>query len=261
MKIMKDQTLQQGILIMPEKVPRVKAPDEELAKDILKRYNEKYVNNKKYNKKARDVLNILKLEDGVLKYSSTLACIALAPIMDEMGLPLVDIVQAGNVLAVIPDAFSKIYVDLGSVLYSTGKNVPNEFYAESVEKQIKARGTELQFPTRIDFSGSSIKPASKAPYKIDIILGDANVVHAPELSKRRSFSRIENGRPVLDSNGNKTFYPGDSGLCRLFLVRYSDLDADNEDLANSDSYGRVVYSDEVAAQSLLKVSMLAGKSS
>ena len=248
---MKEQILQQGIPILPKEVQGVKTLDTETAKDIMNRFTEKYISSQsKYSKEAKDALTRhFELEDGVLKGSSTLTCTALSPIMDEMGLPLADIVSVGNALAVEPDAFRGIYVDLGSVLYSVG--APNEFYAKSIGKQIEDRGAELQFPMRIDFSGSSIKPNSKAPYKLDIVLGDANVVHAPELSKGGKFKQIVDGKPVFDRTGDKTLYVGSSGLSWFYLDRDLGLYSDGSGLAYSDSGGRVVHSDKVPMQSFV----------
>lgn len=250
---MKDQLLQQGIPIIPVEVQGVKTPDAETAKDIMNRFTEKYLSKDSgHSKEAKAALTrYFKLEDGVLKGSSTLTCTALSPIMDEMGLPLADIVSVGNALAVEPDAFRGIYVDLGYVLYSIGNGVPNEFYARSIGKQIEERGTELQFPIRIDFSGASIKPDLKAPYKLNVVLGDANVVHAPELSEGGKFKQIVDGKPILDQTGDKTLYVGSSGLSGFFLDRDLDLGSYSENLADSYSSGRVVHNDKVPMQSFV----------
>ena len=59
---------------------------------------------------------------------------------------------------------------------------------------------------------------------------------------RQKFNSVdENGVPIFDSKGKRTFYSSDEGLSRLYLGRGLSLGSSDDDLADSDVNGRVVF--------------------
>jgi len=113
--------------------------------------------------------------------------------------------------------------------------------AEEVEQ---ANGT-LKLPVMI--SGFDVKPwpEDKKGYGIDILRReDFKAIHDERLEgkyNRKTFSKVDElGLPLFDRKGQRTLYTRDQGLSRLYLNYVLDLGSYVEDLANSNSIGRVV---------------------
>jgi hypothetical protein len=135
------------------------------------------------------------------------------------------------------------YEDTGFVLRTADE--PNSYLAKNLMGQVKARNKKQKMPVMISLSGLGLEKDSSSPNGLSFKLkDDAEIIYAPILNKDGNFSSEDidekTGLPKKLGNGNRNLYTRNSGLFRLFLCWYLDLDSVNIDLAGSSDIGRVV---------------------
>ncbi len=139
--------------------------------------------------------------------------------------------------------FKGTYEDTGLVLRNGGN--PNIYLADYLMKQIKERGKK-RMPVMIPLKGLKLEKDSNSSYGLAFKLkDDAELISAPILNRDGKFNSEDidekTGLPKkFSSLGNRFLYTSDLGLSRLLLDWDLDLDSDWVNLADSDSYGRVV---------------------
>lgn len=130
---------------------------------------------------------------------------------------------------------------------------PNDHLARSLDKQLKSRNANIEYPVMIPLFGLQLQEDKDSFYGLSFILrDDAEVIHAPILSRNGSFRSEDVDRKTglttrLDRNGNRVIWTRPDGLSWLYLGGGLDLYSDGGGLDYSNSDGRVVVvSDAVA---------------
>src|SRR3989344_4736193 len=230
---------------MTADVPMIGYLEGEFGKDFLQAYNmsveQGYDNNK-------NLKGVLQLENNVVNGSNLYASIVAADILRESGLQLarpVDMEAARKLHESNPalgiDTRGS-YVDYGLVFRSAGN--PNSYHAKQIEPQIKKalHVKEITDPVAILPGDLSLVNDANSPDSLGLTLRKgAKPLVVPALKNNANFNETDkNGMPLPDKNGSRTSYTMESGLSRLLLAGYLDLDSTWYYLAYSDSGGRVV---------------------
>ena len=105
-----------------------------------------------------------------------------------------------------------------------------------------AKLAKLKVPVAIGLDGLEVRVGGNLNGLSYVLTDDAHIYEAPIYAgKNKKFSRVKNGVPVEDKDGNRTVWNNDSlDIVRLFLNRNLYVDASNDDLASSNDNGRVV---------------------
>lgn len=222
-------------------------------KGVLDNYQE---NIKKYGEKARKTLTY----DGFPSYNEKRKLVVgSSPFINiELG-KLVRLATPSELEQAVrnsPDFFRGTYEDTGFMLQTNGDSYkPNDYVAKELYEQIKKRNIKL--PVRISLKGLDVEEDNNSAYSLVPIITDATeLFHSPEFSHKnngKTFSETdENGVPIWDKNGNRTFYARE-GLSGLSLDDDLGLGSDWDGLADSGSNGRVaLVSGEATSQNLEK---------
>lgn len=134
------------------------------------------------------------------------------------------------------------YEDAPSViLRSSGDSyAPNDYIAKDLTKKLGLKS----FKAPKIINGLRIVEDKDSAYGLNFDTKDAQIIEAPDFDNRnnqRKFLRINPDYSIeFDNNATRTLYTRDSGLSGLCLNRYLDAYSNDEDLADSDEYGRVV---------------------
>lgn len=136
------------------------------------------------------------------------------------------------------------YGDSGLVLRSVSN--PNEYLANNLATQVKSKGYTVGRDTvMIPLAGLRLAYDVNSPHNLSFQLTDSSeIIYAPQLNKTNQGKKFnhtnEQGLPVFEGGGSRTLYSNENGLCRLFRDWNLDLCAGYEDLAYSNSGGRVI---------------------
>ena len=214
-----------------------------LDSNVLQAYKEGIAS---YNERARNTLNIFSDRDGDLAGSNCFAPIALRDYLPN-GARLATMADLGRATEISPKFLSGFYSDTGLVLRTArDSNQKNDVLAKGLAKQLGKRGIKLETPKVIYFDALNIKEDKDSAYGLVYVLSERaemgkNIIDAPELIRNYQFKIIDGrGVPIENSDGNRTLYTREDGLSRFYLNRYSNVDSNNNDLANSNDNGRVV---------------------
>lgn len=136
---------------------------------------------------------------------------------------------------------------------------PNNALIRSLVSKIEQRMGRLELPVLV--TGFDVVPSDEKGYGLKLFpREDFAVLHDERLSEKyngHKFSIVdENGLPIFDKKGNRTWYARDSGISRLYLDGGLSLGSGYVDynLANSDEDGRVVLVRDAVASAEKKAS-------
>ena len=212
----------------------------DFGRQVLEEYNQ--IASKDYQ--GASALNVLSFDDNVVKGSNPFAFVLLNKILTQQKMRIVTPADLERCLEKGELDLKGTYGDSGLVLRS--ENNPNEYLAKNLALQLSGRGYGVgDNPVMIQLAGLDLRYDSSSPHDLSFQLtGSSQFIYAPQLEHKNNQKKFnnadENGLPVFDSGGNRTLYTRDGGLRRLYRSRDLDLDAWDDDLADSDSYGRVV---------------------
>ena len=197
------------------------------------------------NYKNVSALNVLKYEDGVVKGSNPFVVVLINQIIRPEGLRTATQVDLEKILKTEALNLGGFYEDSALVLRS--EEEPNKYLAQDLAKQLKARYSKIKhlYPAMISLNSLELRNDQNSDYGLAFKLKDeAEIFYAPHLSNKNDYKKFsetgKEGLPLFNKNGNRILYTIDAGLSRLYLGRGLDLDSDTDDLASSDSDGRVV---------------------
>src|SRR3989338_1977842 len=144
------------------------------------------------------------------------------------------------------DTSGYCYVDTGIVVKKD-----TERTADIVE-QIRKRDpklAELKVPVAFDLNGLEVRVGGKLNGVSYVLTDRTQLYEAPEYAgNNKVFTKVENGRPIVQEQGSRIVW-NNAGLDISGLILYRDLNvgANDDDLANSNEYGRVVLHRGAAA--------------
>jgi len=210
-------------------------------RQVLEEYN-KLVQSEYQNASA---LQKLSFADDVVKGSNPFAFVLLNRVLQNHGKWVARPVDLERALKKEAINLRGTYGDSGLCLRS--ENNPNQYLAKNLASQVKGKSYNVGGDTvMIPLAGLDLKYDVNSPHNLSFQLTDSSeIIYAPQLNKTnhsKKFNRAdEQGLPIFEDSGSRTLYSNESGgLCRLCRYRGSDLYARNEDLANTDSDGRVI---------------------
>ena len=213
----------------------------DFGKQVLKEYNQ--LVSRDYQ--GASALNVLSLEDNVVKGSNPFAFVLLNEVLQNHGKWVARPVDLERALEKEAINLKGTYGDSGLVLRSDGN--PNQYLAKKLVSQVKGKGYNVEGDTvMIPLAGLGLVYDSNSPNDLYFQLTDSSeIIYAPQLNKtnhNKKFNKAdEKGLPIFGDNGLRTLYSSESnGLCRLYRNRDLDLCAWNSDLAVPNSSGRVV---------------------
>ena len=140
---------------------------------------------------------------------------------------------------------SGFYADVPAVVLRSASDSyqQNDFLAKDLARQLGVK----DFKNPLVVSGLIPEESKISFYGLRLVTNDKTTVfEAPQISHKnnqRKFSEFdERGMPILneDNRGAYTLYTREDGLSRLDVLRSGSLDSNWNDLAVSDSFGRVV---------------------
>ena len=218
-------------------------------KQILEEYNQ--LVQEEY--KNASALQNLSFADDVVKGSNPFAFALLNKVLQNHGKWIARPTDLERALEEKSINLKGTYGDSGLSLRSE-KN-PNEYLAKNLMSQLKEKDHNLGEDTiMIPLAGLGLKYDSNSPHNLAFQLTDSSeIIYAPQLNKsnhqKKFNSADEQGLPIFEDEGSRTLYSNqDEGLCRLYRNGGLDLFARVEDLANSNSSGRVVVCAEGASK-------------
>src|SRR3989338_4312929 len=108
--------------------------------------------------------------------------------------------------------------------------------------KLDAKLAKLNVPVAIGLDGLEVRVGGNLDGLSYVLTDNAKIYEAPIYAgKNKNFSRVKNGVPVEDKDGNRTVWNNDSlDIVRLSLGRSLDVGANFGDLDGSDDGGRVV---------------------
>ena len=211
----------------------------DFGRQVLEEYNQ-LVQSEYQNASA---LQKLSFADNVVKGSNPFAFILLNKILKNHGKWVARPVDLEKALEKEAINLRGTYGDSGLVLRS--ENNPNEYLAKNLSSQVKGYGMGRD-TIMIPLAELDLIYDSNSPHDLAFQLTKSSeIIYAPQLNEinhRKKFnSSDEQGLPIFEDNGSRKLYSNESeGLCRLFRYRDLDLYAGYDDLADSDSVGRVI---------------------
>ena len=213
----------------------------DFGKQVLEEYKQ-LVQNEYQNTSA---LQELSFADDVVKGSNPFASILLNRILQNHGRWVARPADLERALGKGSINLNGTYGDSGLVLRSESN--PNEYLAKNLAAQVKEKGyTVGGDAVMIPLAGLGLVYDSASPHDLIFQLTESSeIIYAPQLNKTNHGKKFnhadEQGCPTFEDNGSRTLYSNeDNGLCRLFRCRDLGLGARDDDLADSDSSGRVV---------------------
>ena len=233
----------QGIPLIkiPEYIPTANFLGGNFGKAVLKEYKQRAKSD--YNNAS--VLNVLEYENGVVKGSNPFTAVLINQIIKSEGLRTATQADLEKILKINAFDLRGFYEDPALVLRNEGE--PNKYLAQHLAKQIKARQNKNKnkYPVMIPLNGLELKNDQNSDYGLAFKLTDeTEIIYAPELNNKnnnKTFSQTnENGLPIFNEQGNRNLYTISPGLSGLYLSGYLDLDSYCNDLAGSNSGGRVI---------------------
>ncbi len=241
------ETIQEGIPLieLPETILVARILAGENARTIYEAYQEAL---SEYNDRARQTLDVFKLEEDLMTGSSIFAILKLSELLDEARTATsADLAQIVNTN---PDYLRRTYEDTTNVVLRSAGDFyePNDYLAKDLAKQIRKR----EFKVPIMISGLTTQEDEQSSYGLRFELTDkTEVIDAPQLSHEnngRRFSRTdEMGMPIFDENGQITLHTREDGLSRLGIHWVLGLHSYWYILADSAPNGRVVVVSSEAA--------------
>ncbi len=234
-------------------IPQARFLDGDFGIALLQEYNGRA--EKDYNNS--DALKVLSY-DGVVKGSNPFAVVLVNQIIRKQGLRTATQADLEKILKTNAINLRGFYEDSALVLRS--EDNPNPYLANHLlgQAEQKLKMNLKKMPLMIPLNGLELVNDSNSPYNLAFKLReDAEIIHTPILNKANSDFSSENineetGLPRKLGEGNRRLCTRNSGLSRLYLYRYLDLDSSGDDLADSGGDGRVVVvSAEGTSQKIL----------
>ncbi len=196
-------------------------------------------------------------QDNIVKGSTPFYCVAVQEFLPEN----ITIATQSNLEKILKGNILQLqgYYEDSSLVWRSNQE-PNEYLAKYIYKQFKAKGIELEEGKAyvIPLFTLKLRENSEYPHKLAFDITEltlqtyfeALILNEVSHQKFNSDDIDEKiGLPKrVGSVGNRTLYTRNlqsytiknSGFCRLYLDGYLDAYSDDENLANSDAYGRVV---------------------
>jgi hypothetical protein len=232
------------LMEIPKAIPSANVLGGDFGKAVLQEYKQAA----ETTYKGADALDVLSYHNNLIEGSNPFAVVLVNQIVGQDGLrtatpaDLERAIRLNKVNQQLGLNLRGTYEDTGLVLRSESE--PNEYLAKDVAKQIKARNVKL--PVMIPLNGLELVNDSKSEHDLSFKLKeDAQVIHAPILNKDGGYFTSEmideqTGLPKqVGENGDRYLYTRNSGLSGLYLNRVLILYSSWDDLAYSDSDGRV----------------------
>lgn len=194
--------------------------------------------------KNASALNVLSFADNVVKGSNPFAFVLLNKILREHGKWIARPSDLERALETGVVDLKGTYGDSGLVLRD--EDSKNEYLAKQLGEQIRQKGYSIGEDTIMTpLAGLDIKYDSKSPHNLSFQLTDySEIITASQLNESNHGKKFnkgdEKGLPIFEDNGSRTLYSNENGLCRLCRDGNLDLNARLNDLASSNSDGRVV---------------------
>src|SRR3989344_818325 len=189
-------------------------------------------------------LDVLSYQDDKVTGSSPFAVVLMNKVLNEEGLKTASQSDLEKAIKLNALSLNGTYEDTALILRN--ENNPNSYLAKHLMKQVKERNEKAKTPIMITLNQLELVNDTASEYGLAFKLKeDAEIIYAPILNDEvGNFSSEDidekTGLPIKLGKGNRTLYTRDSGLSRLCLGRNLGLSARDDDLANSDSDGRVV---------------------
>ena len=226
--------------------PLIEVPKEYLTIGFLEGDFGKEVLNE-YKGRAKDYnkhLDILSYKYNIVQGSNPFAVVLMNKVLNEEGLKTASQSDLEKAIKLNALSLNGTYEDTALILRN--ENNPNSYLAKHLMKQVKERNKKAKTPIMITLNQLELVNDTASEYGLAFKLKeDAEIIYAPILNDEvGNFSSEDidekTGLPIKLGEGNRTLYTRDSGLSRLYLFRNLDLNARNDPLADSYSYGRVV---------------------
>jgi hypothetical protein len=187
-------------------------------------------------------LRVLKYEGGVVTGSNPFAVVLANQILGQEGLRTANQADLEKALKVGALQLRGTYEDTGLVLRS--EDGTNSYLAKDIAKQMRARGQDVKFPVMFNLTDLEVAVDQDSNYGLAFRLREgATPIYAPVLNQPGNFNSEDideqTGLPKQTGQGNRTLYTRNNGLSRLSLYRVLNLYSNNDNLANSNSVGRV----------------------
>src|SRR3989338_6859252 len=225
------------LIEVPKEYPTIGFLERDFGKSVLEEYKGR---SKDYNKH----LDILSYKDNIVQGSNPFAVVLMNKVLNEEGLKTVSQSDLEKAIKLNALNLNGTYEDTALILRN--ENNPNSYLAKDLMKQVKERNKKAKTPIMITLNQLELVNDTASEYVLAFKLKeDAEIIYAPILNDEvGNFSSEDidekTGLPIKLGKGNRTLYTRDSGLSRLCLGRNLGLSARDDDLANSDSDGRVV---------------------
>jgi len=225
------------LIEVPKEYPTIGFLEGDFGKEVLNEYKGRA---KDYNKH----LDILSYKYNIVQGSNPFAVVLMNKVLNEEGLKTASQSDLEKAIKLNALSLNGTYEDTALILRN--ENNPNSYLAKHLMKQVKERNKKAKTPIMITLNQLELVNDTASEYGLAFKLKeDAEIIYAPILNDEvGNFSSEDidekTGLPIKLGKGNRTLYTRDSGLSRLCLGRNLGLSARDDDLANSDSDGRVV---------------------
>ena len=228
-----------GILLVeiPRDIPQTNFLVGDFGKAVLDEVNSRY-------KDFPVVSKVGNYDNGIVKNSHPYFVVAVNEVIRPEGFHVATQADLKRILRLNILPLRGQYEDSALVLRTEGE--PNKYLAKALAKQVRARNPNAKYSLMINLRDLTLEKDQDAPNGLAFKLTeDVDVIYAPVLNQPGNFNSEDidekTGLPNKTSKkGDRTLYTRDSGLSRLYLDRDSDLGSYWDDLADSDSDGRVV---------------------
>jgi len=228
---------------LPESVPVAGFPEGEWGARFLAEYNACVDRHFHGNRSLR----VLETDGDAVVGSNYPAAVLANHIVRGLGMHIATPADLERVILLRALPLSGRHVHVALVLRS--EQPPNSYLARDLAEQIAARGRSLRVPLMIPLTGLQLLNDDRSGIGVSFRLTeDAEIIEAPQLAHehhRKRFACADAcGLPAsLESEGPRTLYTAETGLCGMSVGRTHDLDiySNEGDLAASDWDGRLVF--------------------
>ena len=227
------------LIEVPKEYPTIGFLEGDFGKEVLNEYKGRA---KDYNNQHLDILSY---KDNIVQGSNPFAIVLMNKVLNEEGLKTASQSDLGKAIKLNALNFNGTYEDTALILRN--ENNPNSYLAKHLMKQIKERNKNAKTPIMITLNQLELVKDSNSDYGLAFKLKEGAELYenVKILNKETGNFSSEDmdekiGLPIKLGKGNRTLHTRDSGLSRLCLGRNLGLSARDDDLANSDSDGRVV---------------------
>ena len=227
------------LIEIPASIPQIGY----LEGDFGKAFLEEYKGRVKVDYNGVSALNVLNYSNNVVTGSNPFAVAFASQILRQESLGVATQADLEKALKIRALSLRGLYEDTGLVLRSEGN--PNEYLANDLMKQVKSRNKKQKLPVMLPLTGLELRIDLNSPNGLAFNLReDLDIVYAPILNKPGNFNSEETdektGLPMKTGEGDRILYTTKSGLSRLYLNGNLGLGSDDDNLAYSNDFGRVV---------------------